>query len=160
MTATDTTTEAALVHDVHWKIDYRVKLGRAWSRFMRGLQKQELWGTRCESCQRSYVPAQDYCEACYEKITNWVQLEPTGTLRAATIVYQGFEGGPEAPYVVGAVEIDGTHSLLMHFIGGVDLSDSDAARAVLRDGLRVRAVWSDERTAAITDIKHFAVEQA
>jgi len=150
-----TVTEGTLIHDVHWDIAYRVKLGRAWSRFMRGLQQEQLWGTTCAECSRTYVPAQDYCESCFEKITEWVELEPVGTLRAATIVYQGFEGGPEAPYAVGAIEIDGTDSLLMHFITGVDLSDSDAARKALHNGLRVRAEWSQDRTAAITDIAGF-----
>jgi uncharacterized OB-fold protein len=160
MTETTAPTESALIHDVHWRIDYRVKLGRAWSRFMRGLEQKQLLGTRCAACDRTYVPAQDYCEACYEKIEEWVELDPVGTLRAATIVYQGFEGGPEAPYAVGAIEIDGTDSLLMHFIGGVDLADSDAARAVLHDGLRVRARWADTRVAAITDIAAFEPAEA
>lgn len=157
MTAQSTITDPPLIQDVHFELHYRVKLGKAWSRFMRGLEKQELWGTKCASCDRVYVPAQSYCEACYEATDDWQQLEPTGTLRAVTIVYQGFEGGPEAPYAVGAVEIDGTASLLVHFIGGVDLTDSDTALAALRDGTRVRAVWAENRTAAITDIKHFEV---
>lgn len=153
-----TRSETTLLHDVRWEIDYKVKLGRAWSRFMRGLQGKELLGTTCSVCGRTYVPAQDYCEACYEPITDWKALEPVGVLRAVTIVYQGFEGGPEAPYAVGAIEIDGTESLFIHFIGGLDLSDSDAARARLTDGTRVRAVWADERVAAITDIAHFELE--
>jgi uncharacterized OB-fold protein len=151
------TTEPALIHDVHWKLDYKVRLGKAWSRFMRGLQNEELLGTRCRSCERTYVPPQSYCESCFVAIDEWVPLEPVGTLRASTIVYQGFEGGPEAPYAVGAIEIDGTNTLLMHFVGGVDLTDQAAARAHLRDGTRVRAVWAAERTAAITDIEHFEV---
>lgn len=156
MTETVAAKEGALIHDVHWRIDYKVKLGRAWSRFMRGLEQQQLWGTHCTGCDRTYVPAQDYCEACYEKIEDWVQLEPVGTLRAATIVYHGFEGGPTAPYAVGAIEIDGTDSLLMHFVTGVDFTDQDAARIALHDGLRVRASWAPDRTAAITDIAGFA----
>lgn len=158
MTAQNTTTEAPLIQDVHWDISYRVKLGVAWSRFMRGLEKKELWGTTCASCDRVYVPAQSYCEACYEAIDVWNELEPAGTLRAVTIVYQGFEGGPEAPYAVGAIEIDGSTSLLVHFIGGLDLSDSDSALAKLQNGTRVRAVWSENRKAAITDIAYFEVD--
>jgi uncharacterized protein len=149
------TTQGALIHDVHWEIDYRVKLGRAWSRFMRGLEQRELWGTKCASCGRVYVPAQDYCEACYEKIEEWVQLEPVGTVRAGTIVYQGFEGGPTAPYAVAGIEIDGTNSLLMHFVQGIDVADEEAARRTLVSGLRVRAEWAEDRHAAITDIKAF-----
>jgi uncharacterized OB-fold protein len=152
-----TTTEPALIHDVHWRLDYKVRLGRAWSRFMRGLQNQELLASRCGSCGRTFVPPQSYCETCFVPIEDWLAVEPEGTLRASTIVYQGFEGGPEAPYAVGAISIDGTDTLFMHFLGGVDLADQAAARAVLRDGTRVKAVWADERTGAITDIEHFEV---
>jgi uncharacterized OB-fold protein len=147
-----------LIHDVHWEIDYKVRLGKAWSRFMRGLQNQELWATRTDDGARTYLPPQTYDEATFEPITQWVQVEPVGTLRASTIVYQGFDGGPTAPYAVGAIEIDGTNSLLMHFVGGIDLTDPDSARAQLRSGARVRAVWAEERTAAITDIAYFQVE--
>jgi uncharacterized protein len=148
-------TTTPLYHDVHWEIDYRVRLGKAWSRFMRGLQQRELWASTCASCDRTFVPPQSYCEFCFQAIDEWSQLEPVGTLRASTIVYQGFTGGPRAPYAVGAIEIDGTTSLLMHFIGGVDLTDPDAARKSLSAGLRVKAVWAEDRTAAITDIRHF-----
>jgi uncharacterized OB-fold protein len=153
-----TTSEAALLHDVHWKLDYRVRLGQAWSRFMRGLQDQKLLASRCDNCSRAYVPPQSYCETCFVPIQEWLEVEPVGTIRAATIVYQGFEGGPTAPYAVGGIQIDGTDTLFMHFIGGVDLSDEDTARATVRGGVRVRAVWAPERTAEITDIKHFAIE--
>ncbi|MDV7353665.1 OB-fold domain-containing protein [Rhodococcus oxybenzonivorans] len=148
----------ALIHDVHWDIDYKVRLGQAWTRFMRGLQEKQLWATRTDDGARTYLPPQMYDEATFEPISEWVQVEPVGTIRASTIVYQGFEGGPEAPYAVAAIEIDGTTSLLMHFVGGVDLTDADAARARLKSGTRVRAVWSEDRSAKITDILHFAPE--
>jgi uncharacterized OB-fold protein len=151
-----TTDQQALVQDVRWEIDYKVRLGQAWSRFMRGLAQQQLWATTCSSCRRTTLPPESFCAACYEPVTEWKQLEPIGTLRAATIVYQGFDGGPEAPYAVGAIQIDGTDSLLMHHIGGVELADPETARARLRDGLRVRAVWAEAPTAAITDVAHFA----
>ena len=150
-----TSTEPALIQDINWKLDYKVRLGRAWSRFMRGLQDRTLLASHCTSCDRTYVPPQSYCESCYASIDEWHPVDPVGRLRAATIVYQGFEGSPEAPYAVGAINIDGTDSLLMHFVGGLDLSDSDTARRALHDGARVRAVWADERSAAITDIRHF-----
>jgi uncharacterized OB-fold protein len=152
-----TTTEPALVHDVHWRLDYKIRLGRAWSRFMRGLQNQELLASRCASCERTFVPPQSYCESCFAAVEEWLAVDPVGTLNASTIVYQGFEGGPEAPYAVGAIAIDGTDTLLMHFIGGVDLTSQDEARAALRAGTRVRAVWAEERTGAITDIEHFEI---
>jgi uncharacterized protein len=147
--------EPALIQDINWTLDYKVRLGRAWSRFMRGLAEQKVLGTHCGQCGRTYVPPQSYCESCYVAIDEWREIEPVGTLRTATIVYQGFEGGPTAPYAVGAVHLDGTDSLLMHFLGGQDLASSDAARRALHDGARVRAVWAADRQAAITDIEYF-----
>lgn len=149
----------SLIQDVSWRLDYRVRLGVAWTRFMTGLENHELWATRCEGCSRTYVPPQMFCEACFEKIDDWIEVEPAGVLGASTIVYQGFEGGPEAPYAVGAIKIDDTDSQLMHLIGGVDLSDSAAAREQLRSGLRVRAVWAEEPSASILGIAHFAPEE-
>lgn len=150
-----TETQAPLIHHVNWNIDYRVKLGRAWSRFMRGLENKQLLASKCDECGRVFVPAQEYCEHCYVKIDEWQEVEPIGVVDTATIIYQGFEGGPEAPYAVGAIAIDGTDTLLMHFIGGVDLDDMDAARARVKRGLRVRGVWNENRKAEITDILHF-----
>jgi uncharacterized protein len=147
--------EPALIQDINWTLDYRVRLGRAWSAFMRGLAERKLLATHCAMCGRTYVPPQSYCESCYAPIEEWREIEPVGTLRAATIAYQGFEGGPAAPYAVGAINVDGTDSLLMHFLGGVDLSCAADARRALRNGVRVRAVWARERRAAITDIEHF-----
>jgi uncharacterized protein len=153
-----TVTEPALVHPVNWNLEYRLRVGKAWSRFMRGLAKRQLLASRCPQCARIYVPPKSYCETCFVPIEEWTELEPVGTLHAATIVYQGFEGGPKAPYAVGAILVDGADTMLMHFVSGVDLSVPDTARAALRVGTRVRAVWSDTSTESITDIASFAVE--
>ncbi|MET0931019.1 MAG: OB-fold domain-containing protein [Aeromicrobium sp.] len=157
-----TTTTEPLYQSVNWNLDYNLRLGKAWSRFMRGLQNQELWASHCDTCDRTYVPPKSFCESCFEAIADedWTQLEPVGTVKAATIVYQGFEGGPKAPYAVAGIEIDGTDTMLMHFVGGVDLTDENGARAAITAGTRVRAVWSEEPNASITDIKHFEVTDA
>jgi len=147
--------EPALIQDINWTLDYKVRLGRAWSRFMRGLAEQKVLGTHCAQCDRTYVPPQSYCESCYLAIEEWREIEPVGTLKTATIVYQGFEGGPAAPYAVGAIHLDGTDSLFMHFISGPDLADAGSARQALQHEPRVRAVWASEPEPAITGIKHF-----
>jgi uncharacterized protein len=149
--------DVKLLQDVHWDIQYKVKLGRAWSRFLDGLKHGKLLGTTCSTCSRTYVPAQDYCESCFEAITEWREVEPVGTLRAVTIVYQGFDGGPEAPYATGAIELDDTGLLFIHFLDGLDLSNEAEARAKLVNGARVKAVWAPEeqRNSEITDIAYF-----
>lgn len=144
-----------LVQDVRWEIDYKIHVGAAWSRFLNGLGEKRILGSTCESCGRTYVPPQAFCESCHEAVDTWIDVPTQGTLHAATIVYRGFKGGPEAPYAVGAIKLDGTDSLFMHFIGGVDLADPDAARRSLRSGVRLQVVWADERSGTILDIAHF-----
>ena len=153
-------TEQLLAHDVTWHIDYRIHLGETWSRFFHGLIAKEIRATSCSKCNRTFVPPQSYCEHCFEPIDKWTTVAETGTLHVATIVYRGFEGGPQPPYAVAGIQLDGADTLLMHHIGGVDFSNPDAARARLRRGLRVKAVWAENRTGSIMDIRHFVpVEQ-
>lgn len=148
--------DAPLTQHVRWDIDYDIHLGSTWGRFMRGLTEKRIEANRCGSCERVFVPPQSYCEACFEPTTDWLELEAVGDLRTYTVVQQGFRGGPEPPYAVGAVTLDGANTMLLHFIGGVDLSDPAALRDQLPGGTRVRAVWAAERTGQILDIAHFA----
>jgi len=43
----------------------------------------------------------------------------------------------------------------MHYVGGVDLQDLEAARKALSVGMRLQAVWRDEREGKISDIEYF-----
>lgn len=145
-----------MVHDVHWDIDYKIHLGGVWSRFFATLRDEgRIVGNTCGSCDRTYVPPQAYCERCFEAIEEWKEVADVGTLHGATISYRDFKGGPKAPYAVGAILLDGADTLLMHFLGGVDLADQASAQETLRRGLRVQAVWAEQRTGAIMDIEHF-----
>lgn len=144
-----------LTHDITWHIDYRIHLGEAWSHFFHGMMKREIPATVCTECERTFVPPQSYCEHCFKPIDTWTKVADTGTLQVATIIYRGFEGGPPPPYVVAGIKLDGADTLLMHHIGGIDLSNPDAARKILRRGMRVKAVWEDERKGSIKDIRHF-----
>jgi uncharacterized OB-fold protein len=86
---------------------------------------------------------------------NWVEVPPTGTLVSATVAHEAFLGGPEAPYGVGAIRLDGTDTLFLHHIGGFDLSDPELIRTNLAKGARMQAVWAEERSGTILDILHF-----
>jgi uncharacterized OB-fold protein len=150
----------AVTQHVRWEIDYDIHLGATWSRFMDGLRRKTLLANRCPSCERTFLPPQAYCEACFERTTDWVELEPVGNLETFTIVRQGFGGGPTPPYAVGAIRLDGASTMLMHFIGGVELTDPDGVREQLPARQRVRAVWAEERHGTILDIAHFAPDTA
>jgi uncharacterized protein len=141
---------------VHWDLDYDIHLGSTWGAFMQGLREQKILGNTNAQTGKVYVPPQAYCEETLVRNDQWVELGHEGDLEVFTIVHQGFRGGPQTPYAIGAIRLDGADTLLMHFLGDIDLTDPSAIRAQLPSGKRVRAVWSAERTGQILDISHFA----
>lgn len=144
-----------LTQTVHWDLIYDVHLGSTWGRFMQGLREKTILANSCPECTRTFVPPQAYCEACFVRTDQWTELPPEGDLEVFTVVWQGFTGGPPAPYAVGGIRLDGADTLLMHVITGLDFTDPSTVRAQLPRGSRVRAVWSEERTGQIHDISHF-----
>lgn len=140
---------------VHWDLHYDIHLGQTWSRFMEGLKEKKILGTKCASCARVFVPAQKYCESCFERADEWVELPAEGTLETFTVAWLGFTGGPKPPYAIGAIRLDGASTLLAHWIVGPEFTDSATVGETLPIGSRVRAVWAPERTGQILDIAHF-----
>lgn len=140
---------------VHWDLHYDVHLGATWGRFMQGLRERTILGNRCPECARTFVPPQAYCESCFVRTAQWVQLAPEGVVEAFTVAWQGFRGGPPAPYAIAGIRLDGASTLLMHYVQGLDLSDPAAIGDQLPPGTRVRAVWAEERSGQILDIAHF-----
>lgn len=122
---------------------------------MVGLIDRKIFANRCPNCQRVFVPPQAYCEACYVRTEQWLELPPVGNIDVFTVVWRGFTGGPKPPYAVGGIRLDGADTLLMHVLTGLDFSDPAAVREQLPSGSRVRAVWADERVGHILDIAHF-----
>lgn len=150
-----TTPITPITQAVHWDLHYDIHLGQTWSRFMDGLREGKILANECGSCERVFVPPQDYCESCFEKTDGWRELSGEGTLEVFTVAWHGFTGGPKPPYAIGGVRLDGASTLLMHWITGVDFTPGADVRAALPFGTRVRAVWAPERTGSILDIAHF-----
>lgn len=140
---------------VHWDLDYDIHLGTTWGRFMTGLTEKKILANRCGECGRVFVPPQAYCESCFVRTGDWLELAPEGLVEAFTVAWQGFRGGPTPPYAIAGIRLEGASTLLMHYVGGLDLSDPDEVRAQLPVGTRVRAVWAQQRTGQILDISHF-----
>lgn len=140
---------------VHWDLNYDVHLGATWGRFMKGLTEQKILANRCPECSRVFVPPQAYCESCFVKTDEWLELPAEGVVEAFTVAWLGFRGGPKPPYAIAGIRLDGASTLLMHYVQGLDLSDPTAVREQLPPGTRVRAVWAQERSGQILDISHF-----
>ena len=148
--------EEPLTIDGRWDIPYRHTAGKAASRFFRELRENKrIMGVRCPGCRRVLVPPRSFCERCFVPIDEWVEVQDSGILTTFTIVYAPFASLPPPPYCVGLIKLDGADTALMHYVGGVELQDLEAAKKAISVGMRLQAVWNDEREGKISDIAHF-----
>ena len=78
-----------------------------------------------------------------------MEVDTKGTLLTYTIVHYPLPIHPaEPPFAYGIVQLDGADTGLTHLIGEVDGQD-------LKIGMRVQAVFKEERQGNILDIKYF-----
>ena len=135
-------------------IHYRWSYGGALSRFFEESRTQKrLVGTRCPKCLAVAVPAASICVRCYVETTEWVEVGDRGLLATYTTVHLPFPGQPtEPPYTYGLILLDGASTYFSHLI--------DERPEELRCGMRVQAVWSEQRKGDLFDIRYFKKEAA
>lgn len=134
------------------KIDIpnRYSAGGVASRFLIGLRdNKKIMGIKCPTCNRVYVPPRSTCKGCFGQLDEWVEVSDEGTLLTYTIVYQPEPPQPvEPPIAYGIIQLDGADTGFIHLLGGVDFEQ-------LRIGMKVQAVFKEEREGSILDIKYF-----
>ena len=139
-----------------WKgripVSHRYTPGVAGDVFFAALRDRGvLLGSRCESCDYTYVPARLFCERCFAELSADAEVGPGGQLVSFTISYIGLEGEPlEQPVTIGLVRPDGADAGVVHRI--VESGDEP-----LEIGQRMEVVMRPEgkRTGSILDIDGF-----
>lgn len=131
-------------------IPNRYSAGAVGSRFLIEIRdKKRIMGTRCPTCNRVYVPARSICKDCFGQLDEWVEVSDKGTVLTYTVCNQPNPVQPvETPLVYGIIQLDGADTGLVHMLGEVDPEQ-------LRIGMRVQAVFKEQREASILDIKYF-----
>lgn len=138
---------------------YDADLKYAWSsgvaigRYLRGLKEKEIWGRRCDACERTVVPPRMYCERCFRPTSRWIRLKDTGKVTTYSVSYVNSDASRrETPVIVSVVEIDGASPDvgILHVLGEVKPED-------VWIGMPVEAVWKEEteREGSILDIRYF-----
>ena len=124
--------------------------GAVGSRFLIELRdKKRIMGTRCPTCNRVYVPARSVCKDCFGQLDEWAEVSDKGTLLTYSVCHQANPVQPvEPPVIYGIVQLDGADTGFVHMLGEVDPEQ-------LRIGMRVRAVFKEDREGSILDIKYF-----
>lgn len=138
------------------RLPYELSYGPVWTRFFEGLAEKKIYGTRCAKCGRVLVPARSFCPRCFVDTDEWVEVAQAGVLTAWCYVNYRYFGMPtEPPFISALLRLDGTDVDFLHIIGGFDLSDFEKARKIIKNGMKLQAVWADELRGHIMDIRYF-----
>jgi len=143
--------------DYTMTLDYQHSYGHFYGTLFDGIKhERRIRGVRCPSCRSVLVPPRQYCDACYVKTSDWIDVPDTGIVQACSVVHIEFLGQRvPPPYVYAEIVLDGTATRLIHTVGG--LTAEQAREGGVHPGSRVQAVWSDRRTGSLTDIDYFRV---
>jgi acetyl-CoA C-acetyltransferase len=134
-------------------IQHRYTAGVANMVFFEGLRDRGVFlGSRCASCDITYVPARMFCERCFGELSADVECGPAGTLESFTMGHVDVNGEAlQEPIALGLVRLDGADTVLMHrltgFGGDVQPTFGGRVEAALRPG--------PERSGSILDIEGF-----
>ena len=125
--------------------------GEVGSRFLSTLRdEQKILGNRCATCNTVYVPPRKNCGRCFREIDQWVELGNEGVVQAHTIVRFQYPLQPaKTPFAYAVIKLDRADVGLVHIIR--DRVDE------LKNGVRVRALFKEDRKGHILDIDSFQI---
>jgi len=129
---------------------YNYSAGTVGSRFLVQLRdNKKITGAKCPTCNRVYVPPKSNCQFCFDKLESFIDVSDMGTLQTYTVISSPQSYYPlQPPFVLGVIKLDGVDTGLVHVLGEVDFEEVGI-------GMRVKAVFRDERVGSIRDIKYF-----
>lgn len=136
----------------HMAVPYTYAVGTFGSKFFIALRdEKKIMGSKCPQCNVVYMPPRSICSKCFSQIDQWVELSGQGTVQTYTVVnYKEATHPPdvEPPFVYGVIQLDGADTGLTHIIADVDPEK-------VKIGMKVKAVFREERVGNMLDIKHF-----
>lgn len=132
-------------------VPYTWWVGEVGSRFLVALRdEKKILGNRCSQCGTVYVPPRKNCGRCFTDIDEWVELGNEGVVTAHTIVRFQYPLQPaNPPFAYALIKLDGTDVGFIHMIK--ENLDN------LKNGVRVKALFKEDRTGHILDIDSFQI---
>ncbi|MBS0618150.1 MAG: OB-fold domain-containing protein [Spirochaetes bacterium] len=139
-----------IIHHSKIKVPYTWSVGDTGSKFLRALRDdKKILANKCPTTGKIFCPPKLNSPYSLQPITEWLELAGTGTVKAFTQRhYESRAIAPDAPKITALIELDGATQALPHFLGEVDF-------AKIKIGMRVQAVFREDPTGHILDIKYF-----
>lgn len=143
--------EGALIQKGRIKVPYTWAAGEVASKFLIGLRdERKIYGLRCSKCGTVFVPPKKLCTRCFIPMSEWKEVSDEGVLETFTIVHYGEPSihPVKPPFAYGIIRLGGADTGLVHLIGEADLPS-------LKEGMKMKAVFREERRGSYLDIKYF-----
>ncbi len=140
----------AFVIEGKMALPYQYFAGAVGSKFIVALRDdKKVLGVRCEACNMTFVPPRQTCERCFADLTeSWTDVAAEGEVTGFTVIRYPEPYQPkEPPYVLALIHLDGSDTPIAHIL---DVAEEEAAI-----GMRVKAVFAEERRDNILAIDHF-----
>jgi uncharacterized OB-fold protein len=141
-----------MVYNSKINVPYSWWAGDTASKFFISLRdEKKIIATRCTTCNKTFLPPRKSCPACFTENTEWVSTSDEGAVLAFTVARRQFAAIPadkKLPVIWALVKLDGADTALLHYLDEVKPED-------VKIGMRVKAVFAEERKATIRDISHF-----
>ena len=140
----------------HMETDYIYTLGIAGEKFFTEIKENgRILGAKCKRCSNIFVPPRLYCEKCFDKLAEWVNVGTKGVVYTFTIAYVDINGAKlKEPIIYALIKFDGAEGGLVHKLGEIKPNE-------VKVGMLVEAVFKPqaERTGNINDIKYFKAKR-
>ncbi|MBS7249866.1 MAG: Zn-ribbon domain-containing OB-fold protein [Candidatus Freyarchaeota archaeon] len=142
--------EDAVILPTRIVLPFSYSVGRIASKFFIELRdNKRIMGVKCPKCGQILVPPRRYCGKCMAETNEWVEVGDKGTLVAYTVTYRSSPNLPKKPPLAyGIIKLDGADTNMVHILGEVNLDK-------IKPGMRVQAVFKDQREGNILDIDYF-----
>ena len=162
-----------LVHHSKIKVPYSWSVGETGSRFLRALRdEKKILANKCPKTGQVFCPPKLNSPYTLEPITEWLELTGKGTVQtyterhydtaalakempgnagpgtAAARLAHDAGGAGNQPCIYALIRLDGATQALPHFLGEGDFKN-------VKIGMRVEAVFRDNREGHIFDIRYF-----
>lgn len=136
-------------------IDQRFSTGPIMGRFLAELRDNaKIMAVRAKG-GRCLLPPREVDAITMQDAVEWVEVGPEGRIRDFDVVYYASPDPltgetRETPYIICWVDLDGAgpDAPLWHLLEANDPSK-------VRRGMRVRAIFNEDRFGVMEDIKHF-----
>jgi len=141
-----------MVYKSRINIPYSWWAGDTAGKFFKALRdEKKIIAPRCGRCGKVYLPPRKVCPDCFVENSEWVTVSDEGTVLSFTVARRQMASIPKdkkAPVIWALIKLDGADTAILHFLDGV-------ASENVRIGMRVKAVFAEDRKATIRDISHF-----